>query len=113
MEIESTSSVVEGADWKIRPSIDEVLAAGVPHPLAGAISGGGEFLSSDGNGVMHFYEAPFSAVAGVLSNIAGRTVQDATGLTGRHDVALKRPSMDSPSDTQLSVSAAVGELGSS
>jgi uncharacterized protein (TIGR03435 family) len=90
---------------------------GAPHPAAGAMPGGGEFRSSDGNGVMHFYGAPMKAIAGVLSNITGRTVQDATGLTGRYDVALKMPSMDSPiqtgsdTDSGLSVFSVVGDLG--
>lgn len=89
---------------------------GAPHPAAGAIPGGGEFRSSDGNGVMHFYEAPITAVAGVLSNMTGRSVQDATGLTGRYDVALKMPSLDSSTqgsdnDSGGSVSSVVGDIG--
>ena len=98
------------------PKFEEAVP-GVPHPVAGAIPGGGEFLSSDGNGVMHFYGAPLSAVAGVLSNITGRPVQDATGLTGRYDVALKMPSMDSPAqgtsdtDSGLSIFSIVEDLG--
>ncbi|MEZ2346287.1 TIGR03435 family protein [Terriglobus sp. RCC_193] len=90
---------------------------GSRHPTGGPIPGGGEFIPSDSQGVMHFYGVPLSAVAGVLSNIMARPVQDATGLTGRYDISLKMPSMDSPSQeastnrSGLSVSEAVKELG--
>lgn len=90
---------------------------GSKHPVGGPIAGGGEFIPSDGQGVMHFYGVPLSAVAGVLSNIMGRPVQDATGLTGRYDIALKMPSMDSPgqgpasNSSGLSASEVVKELG--
>ncbi|MEG9432191.1 TIGR03435 family protein [Terriglobus sp. ADX1] len=90
---------------------------GSKHPIGGPIAGGGEFIPSDSRGVMHFYGVPLSAVAGVLSNIMGRPVQDATGLTGKYDISLKMPSMDSPgqgpsSNTSgLSASEVVKELG--
>jgi uncharacterized protein (TIGR03435 family) len=67
--------------------------------------------------MMHFYGAPLSAVAAVLSNIAGRPVQDATGLTGRYDVALKRPQMSTPaqgmsaSDSGPTIFSILGDLG--
>ena len=90
---------------------------GAPHPAAGPMPGGGEFRSADGTGVMHFYGAPMSAIAGVLSNITGRTVQDSTGLGGRYDVALKMPSTDSAVqsgsevDSGGSIFSVVGDLG--
>ena len=90
---------------------------GSKHPVGGPIAGGGEFIPSNSQGVMHFYGVPLSAVAGVLSNIMGRPVQDATGLTGRYDIALKMPSMDSPgqgapsNSSGLSPSEVVKELG--
>jgi uncharacterized protein (TIGR03435 family) len=90
---------------------------GSKHPTGGPIAGGGEFIPSDGQGVMHFYGVPLSAVAGVLSNIMGRPVQDATGLTGRYDISLRMPSMDSPSQeasingSGLSVPEVVKDLG--
>lgn len=90
---------------------------GSKHPVGGPIAGGGEFIPSNSQGVMHFYGVHLSAVAGVLSNIMGRPVQDQTGLTGRYDVSLKMPSLDSPGQgassigSGLSVSEVVKELG--
>jgi len=90
---------------------------GSKHPIGGPIAGGGEFIPSDSQGVMHFYGVSLSAVAGVLSNITGRPVQDATGLTGKYDVSLKMPSIDAPSQeaspnsSGLSVSEVVKDLG--
>jgi uncharacterized protein (TIGR03435 family) len=90
---------------------------GSKHPRGGPIAGGGEFIPSDSQGVMHFYGVPLSSLAGVLSNIMGRPVQDSTGLTGRYDISLRMPSMDSPSEgastnsSGLSVSEVVKDLG--
>jgi bla regulator protein BlaR1 len=88
-----------------------------PHPHGGPIPGGGEFLSSDSEGFMHFYGAPLSAVAVVLSNVTGRPVQDDTGLTGRYDLAIQRPHMSTPSqgvsaiDDGPTIFSIVGDLG--
>jgi uncharacterized protein (TIGR03435 family) len=67
------------------------------HPGAMQISGGGEFLSNDGTGRASFYAAPISALAVVLSNFAGRPVEDRTGLTGRYDMSFRRPRPGGPS----------------
>lgn len=91
--------------------------ASAQHPHGPAIPGGGEFLPNDGTGLMHFYDAPASAIAGVLSNIAGRPVVDDTGLTGRYDLALQRPHMGTPSagvsatDDGATIFSVVGDLG--
>ncbi|WP_198137510.1 TIGR03435 family protein [Terriglobus sp. TAA 43] len=85
---------------------------GAKHPTGGPIPGGGEFIPSDGQGVMHFYGAPLSAVAGVLSNMMGRPVQDATGLSGKYDISLKMASLDSTvGSSGLSVSEVAKDLG--
>jgi uncharacterized protein (TIGR03435 family) len=64
---------------------------GDPHPGAEPLPGGGEFLDNDGTGTASFYAAPLSALAVVLSNFAGRPVEDKTGLTGRYDMSFRRP----------------------
>jgi uncharacterized protein (TIGR03435 family) len=70
---------------------------GDPHPDATPIPGGGEFLSSDGAGNVAFYNAPVRALAVVLSNLAGRPVEDRTGLTGLYDMTFRRPRPGAPS----------------
>lgn len=70
---------------------------GDPHPRAQIIPGGGEWLSNDGTGKAAFYGAPVSALAVVLSNVAGRPVEDRTGLTGRYDMSFRRPHAGAPS----------------
>jgi uncharacterized protein (TIGR03435 family) len=91
---------------------------GDPHPGATPLPGGGEFLDNDGTGTMHFYGAPIAALAVVLSNMAGRPVEDHTGLTGRYDMAMRRPrpgapSMDpdSGSDPVPTIFSVVADLG--
>jgi uncharacterized protein (TIGR03435 family) len=70
---------------------------GDPHPSATPIPGGGEFLDNDGTGSAAFYGAPVSALAVILSNLAGRPVEDRTGLTGRYDMTFRRPRPGAPS----------------
>jgi uncharacterized protein (TIGR03435 family) len=72
-------------------------APGDAHPGAMRLPGGGEFLDNDGTGKASFYAAPISALAVVLSNFAGRPVEDKTGLTGRYDMSFRRPRPGSPS----------------
>lgn len=67
---------------------------GDPHPGATPIPGGGEFLN---NGTLHFYGTPIGALTTVLSNIAGRPVEDKTGLTGRYDMEMRMPRPGAPS----------------
>ena len=68
-----------------------------PHPRGTQIPGGGEFLPNDGNGTAALYGAPVSALAVILSNVAGRPVVDKTGLTGRYDMSFRRPHIGAPS----------------
>lgn len=69
----------------------KVAVPGEQHPGAVPLPGGGEFLANDGTGNASFYAAPVSALAVVLSNFAGRPVEDRTGLTGRYDMSFRRP----------------------
>lgn len=67
------------------------------HPGAIQIPGGGEFLPNDGNGNASLYAAPIGALAVLLSNFAGRPVEDRTGMTGRYDMSFRRPRPGGPS----------------
>jgi uncharacterized protein (TIGR03435 family) len=75
----------------------KTAAPGDSHPGAVPIPGGGEFLPNDGTGAAAFYAAPIRALAVVLSNFAGRPVEDKTGLTGRYDMSFRRPRPGAPS----------------
>jgi len=57
------------------------------HPNVGSIPGGGMFASGAG-GSMELYGIPIATLTVVLSNRAGRTVVDKTGLTGAYDIKL-------------------------
>jgi uncharacterized protein (TIGR03435 family) len=81
---------------KSGPKLKEAVP-GDPHPGAVKLPGGGEFLPSDGAGNAAFYDAPVRALAVVLSNLAGRPVEDKTGLTGRYDMVFRRPRAGAPS----------------
>jgi uncharacterized protein (TIGR03435 family) len=70
---------------------------GEPHPGATPIPGGGEFLPNDGNGTASFFDAPIGALTVILANLAGRPVEDKTGLTGRYDMRFRRPRPGGPS----------------
>jgi uncharacterized protein (TIGR03435 family) len=72
------------------------------HPNAGAVPGGGGMFSFGTGGSMEFYGAPMETLATVLSNRAGRTVVDKTGLTGRYDIKLEmmEPGPTAPDATQ-------------
>lgn len=89
----------------------EVLAK---HPNAGAIPGGGGMFSSGPGGSMEFYGVPIETLATVLSNRAGRTVVDRTGLTGTYDIKLEMmqpgpPAADGAPDPELSIFTVVQE----
>jgi bla regulator protein BlaR1 len=111
----STYSLVVG---KRGPKLKETTP-GEPHPGAMAIPGGGMMVAQDGRGaVAQFYDASMATLTPFLSIFAGRPVQDKTGLTGRYDFSLKKPSpMGSSgagpdaSDPEPTVFSAVEELG--
>ena len=75
----------------------KAAAPGDPHPGATPLPGGGEFLPNNGTGTASFYAAPVRALGVVLSNFAGRPVQDKTGLSGRYDMSFRRPRPGAPS----------------
>ena len=89
-----------------------------PHPGAMPYPGGGTAIFNDRDNSMNFYGAPISSLASLLSNFAGRTVQDKTGLTGLYDILLHRPSIGAPStqpdgtsDSGSSIFSVVEDLG--
>ena len=69
----------------------KVAVPGGPHPGAMQLPGGGEFLPNDATGSASFYAAPIKALAVILSNLAGRPIEDKTGLTGLYDMSFRRP----------------------
>ena len=75
----------------------KLAVPGDPHPGAVPVPGGGEFLPNDGTGTASFYAAPVRALAVALSNLAGRPVEDKTGLTGLYDMSFRRPRPGAPS----------------
>jgi uncharacterized protein (TIGR03435 family) len=81
------SLVVGKGGPKFKESAPDALhPAGMPLP-------GGAVVVLEGNTGMHFYGAQMESLAAYLSNVAGRPVQDKTGLKGRYDFVLQRPSM--------------------
>jgi bla regulator protein blaR1 len=70
---------------------------GDTHPAGITLPGGGGVLVPENGGEsIHFYAAPMVSLAPLLSNMAGRPVQDRTGLTGKYDFALQRPAPNVP-----------------
>lgn len=62
------------------------------HPGAMALPGGGGFMSpGDGGQRVQFYDASIETVASILSVLAGRPIEDKTGLTGRYDLSFAKP----------------------
>jgi uncharacterized protein (TIGR03435 family) len=62
------------------------------HPGAMAIPGGGGYMSpGDGGQRVQFYDASIATFASLLSTLAGRPIQDKTGLTGRYDLSFPKP----------------------
>jgi bla regulator protein BlaR1 len=62
------------------------------HPGAMAIPGGGGYMSpGDGGQSVHFYDATIATFASLLSGLAGRPIEDKTGLTGRYDLTFPKP----------------------
>jgi uncharacterized protein (TIGR03435 family) len=65
---------------------------GEPHPGAMAIPGGGGYMSpGDGGQKVQFYDATIATFASLLSGLAGRPIEDKTGLTGRYDLTFPKP----------------------
>lgn len=74
---------------------------GEPHPGTMAIPGGGGFMNpGDGGQKVQFYDTTMTTFASIFSNLAGRPIQDKTGLTGRYDLVFQKPSRGSPSSGQ-------------
>jgi uncharacterized protein (TIGR03435 family) len=86
-EVSVYSLVVGKGGPKFKESV-----ADAPHP-AGMPLPGGAVVVLEGNNQMHFYGAQMESLAAYLSNVAGRPVQDKTGLKGRYDFVLQRPSV--------------------
>jgi len=61
-----------------------------PHPYAAAIPGGG-FMGPAPGGILRFYNVTMPTFASQISNFAGRTVKDNTGLTGQYDLSFPYP----------------------
>lgn len=92
----------------------ESAAIVAKHPNAGAIPGGGGMFSFGAGGSMELYGASMETLAIVLSNMAGRPVEDRTGLTGRYDIKLKMmqpepPAADGTQDQEPSIFTVVQE----
>ena len=67
-----------------------------PHPGTMAIPGGGGYMApGDGGGKVQFYDATMATFGSILSNLAGRPIQDKTGLTGRYDFSFQKPTPNS------------------
>ena len=62
-----------------------------PHPGTMALPGGG-FIAPGSDNTFHFYDMPMAALASLfISPLAGRAVQDDTGLTSRYDLSFTKP----------------------
>jgi bla regulator protein BlaR1 len=80
--------------------------------------GGGTLVPEDGGHTLHFYAVSMTSLAPVMSNWAGRPVQDKTGLTGKYDLQMPNPAMPPASadgsaaaDPQGSVVTSMEDLG--
>lgn len=89
-----------------------------PHPGTMAIPGGGGYMApGDGGGKVRFIDTTMNAFASILSNLAGRPVQDRTGLMGRYDLSFQKPTIGAPlagqeaSDPGPTIFSAMEELG--
>ena len=82
-------------------------------------NGGGTVVPEDGGHTIHFYAISMTSLAPLLTNWAGRPVQDKTGLTGKYDMQMPNPAMPAagadgiapPADPQGSVITAMEDLG--
>ena len=83
-----------------------------PHPGGMAMPGGAVLVPGNGGQTLNFYGATMVSLAQVLSNFAGRPVEDKTGLAGRYDFTFERvqPSgQDTAGDAGPSIFTAVQE----
>ena len=81
-------------------------------------NGGGTMVPEDGGHTIHFYAVSMTSLAPLLSNWAGRPVQDKTGLTGKYDLQMPNPAMpvasvdgSAAADPQGSVITSMEDLG--
>ena len=89
-----------------------------PHPGTIALPGGG-FVSPGADNTFRFYDIPIPSLASfILSGVAGRTVQDDTGLKGHYDISFPKPAFannatttDSSADTGPSIFTVLAGLG--
>jgi uncharacterized protein (TIGR03435 family) len=91
---------------------------GEKHPGSFPVPDGGELVFNDSAGNIHFYGTRVGALAVILSNVAGRPVENKTGLTARYDMALRRPQVGGPSteadsgpDSAPTIFSVVADLG--
>ncbi len=87
---------------------------GEPHPGATVLPGGALAESSDG--LVHYYNTPIATFTSLISFLAGRSVRDDTGLTGRFDLTFPQPAPDrgvapDSSDTRPSLFSVLAGLG--
>jgi bla regulator protein blaR1 len=99
------------------PKFKEANAAGT-HQGVTLPNGGGTIVPEDGGHTVHFYAVSMTSLVSVLSNWAGRPVQDKTGLTGKYDLQIPNPAMPAASadgsaaaDPQSSVVTSMEDLG--
>jgi len=74
--------------------------AGEAHPGGVPLPGGAVLVPSNGGQTLNFYGASMVALAQVLTNFAGRPVQDKTGLTGKYDFTIDKSSVGAPQTEQ-------------
>ena len=104
---------------KGQPKLKETVP-GDPRPAGRTLPGdGGVMVPDDANHMVHFYAVSMSNFGFLLSDIVKRPVEDRTGLTGKYDFAMARPSNISPatgpegsaSDPGPTVFSALEDLG--
>jgi uncharacterized protein (TIGR03435 family) len=89
----------------------DVAALKERHPDGMAIPGG-TVMSRGSDGELKFFGASMESLTQVLSSIAGRPVQDKTGLTGRYDFSVQIGLPPPPPQGQQLAGASVGAVDS-
>jgi uncharacterized protein (TIGR03435 family) len=82
---------------------------GDKRPAGVSLPGDAVLVPSNGGQTLSFYGASMASVAQVLTNFAGRPVEDRTGLAGKYDLVLQRGAPGD--DAALSIFTAVEDLG--